>query len=474
MKRYKLFAALLFAALISVSFAACSDSNDDNSGGSEKTDPEEDEVAYNDLSYFQNAIIEVDSVGNFLERTCGEVLNVNEPHHLYVGVESFDEAKQKFLLWLAPDVTVTPAGNNLSAQLTDEEGHAQGTVYFTAASASGQVAEVTASAETQLQYFDKVTFLLNSAWPVNAAEKVYRVGDVIIHTPIIDNYEKHLLAEERTMKFICIRESGNGQNPLFVTLTKGLYSCGDLTDGGNGYYRHYDAIRKSQYCPHESKAREIHHILSGNWTYWQQTFQDQGIDLNSSDNYWTADMHYNWFRFFETINLRWGYIIGYKVGNEQHFLLKIDWMDDATIYTSLVGTNGSAGHPEEDYQKIFDGTASTKWCSNTEWKTDGKWFVEFKANTPLRAVGYKVTTGPHIEKYRGRNPNVWRLLGRNDEEDEWEEIDNVTNGDLPIVVGYTKTYSIANPRKYLYYRWEITETKNDKNVMEVSRFSLVV
>ena len=69
---------------------------------------------------------------------------------------------------------------------------------------------------------------------------------------------------------------------------------------------------------------------------------------------------------------------------------------------------------------------------------------------------------------------MWRLLGRNDEEDEWEEIDNVTNGDLPIVIGYTKTYSIANPRKYLYYRWEITETKNDKNVMEVSRFSLVV
>ena len=139
MKRYQIFAALLFGVLISVSFAACSD-NDDNNGGGEKPDPEENEVAYDDLSYFQNAIIEVDSLGNFLERTCGEVLNVNEPHHLYVGVESFDEAKQKFLLWLAPDVTVTPTGNNLTAQLTDEEGHAQGTVYFTAASASGQVA----------------------------------------------------------------------------------------------------------------------------------------------------------------------------------------------------------------------------------------------------------------------------------------------------------------------------------------------
>ena len=466
MKRYKLFAALLFAALISVSFAACSDSNDDNSGGGEKTDPEEDEVTYNDLSYFQNAIIEVDSLGNFLERTCGEVLNVNEPHHLYVGVESFDEAKQKFLLWLAPDVTITPAGNNLSAQLTDEEGHAQGTVYFTAASASGQVAEVTASAETQLLYFDKVTFLLNSAWPVNAAEKVYRVGDVIIHTP---TSMRLFLPEDKTMKFICIRESGNGVMPMFITITNGSYDVDSDYATGD-----FNRIRTSSYCPGEAKAANIAKILDSNWTYWKETIRSQGIPIENNTPYWIDKTKGAlMFTFYCAIEFPKGTLSSYY-GGSRRFLLKIDWMDDATIYTSLVGTNGSAGHPEEDYQKLFDGAASTKWCSNTEWKTDGKWFVEFKANTPLKAVGYKVTTGPHIEKYRGRNPNVWRLLGRNDEEDEWEEIDNVTNGDLPIVVGYTKTYSIANPRKYLYYRWEITETKNDKNVMEIANFSLVI
>ena len=472
MKRYKVFAALLFAALISVSFAACSDNDDDNSGGGEKPDPEETEVKYNDLSYFQNAIIEVDTLGNFLARTCGEVLNVNEPHHLYVGVESFDEAKQLFLSWLAPDVTVTPEGNSISAQLTDEEGHAQGTVYFKAASASGQVAEVTASAETQLLHFDKVTFLLNSAWPVNAAEKVYHVGDVITHTPIIDNMQKHLRAEDKTMKFICIRESGNGQNPLFVTVTKGSYTC-----GGIDRYDDYASIRYSQYTPHESRARDISGILSSNWTSWQQTFQDLGLELNGGigDNYWTGDMHFNWVRFYEAINLRRGFIIGYKVGESAlHFLLKIDWMDDATIYTSLVGTNGSAGVGGEDYQKLFDGAASTKWCSHLNWRTDGVWFVEFYANTPLKAVGYKLTTASDTEKYPHRNPKAWRLLGRNDEEDEWEVIDNVTDGDLPAVNGYTKSYPIPTPRKYLYYRWEISDTKNSPDVMQIACFSLVV
>ena len=469
MKRYKFFVALLFGVLMSVSFAACSD-NDDNKGDSDKPDPEETEVTYNDLSYFQNALIEVDSLGNFLGRTCGEVLNVDQPHHLYVGVESADEAKQRFLQWLAPDVTVTPTANGFSAQLSDEKGNAQGTVFFTAATANGQVAEVTASAETQLLYFDKVTFLLNTAWPVNAAAKVYHVGDVIANTPTVDNMQDKLRASDKTMKFICIRESGNGQNPMFVTVTKGAYYS-----GGVDYYDDYVTIRCSQYCPRESKAKEISKILSGNWTYWQQTFKEQGINLDGGDNYWINEMHWNWFRFYGAINLPSGVVYGYKVEEaERHFLLKIDWMDDATIYTSLVGTKGSAGHAGEDYQKLFDGTTSTKWCSYSGWKTDGVWFVEFYVNTPLKAVGYKLTTAGDTEKYPGRNPKAWRLLGRNDLEDDWEVIDNVTNGDLPAVNGYTKSYSIDTPRKYLYYRWEISDTKSDPSNMQVSCFSLVV
>ena len=469
MKRYKIFAALLFAAMISFSFAACSDS-DDNKGGNEKPDPEETEVTYNDLSYFQNAIIEVDTLGNFLARTCGEVLYENEPHHLYVGVESIDEAKQMFLQWLAPDVTIAPAGNSVSAQLTDEKGNAQGTVYFTAASASGEVAEVTASAETNLQYFDKVTFLLNTAWPVNAAAKVYHEGDVITHTPVINNIQDRLQPSDKTMKFICIRESGNGSKPMFVTITHGTYTC-----GGVDYYEDYSSICHSQYCPGESKAKAISKIISSDWTYWQKTFKEQGINLDGGANYWIDEMNWNWYRFYDAINLPSGITYGYEVGEAaKHFLLKIDWMDDSTILSSLVGTKGSAGHAGEDYQKLFDGTASTKWCSYSGWKTDGVWFVEFYANTPIKAVGYKLTTAGDTEKYPGRNPKAWRLLGRNDEEDEWEEIANVTNGDLPAVNGYTKSFSIDTPRKFQYYRWEISDTKSDKGTMQISCFSLAV
>ena len=466
MKRYKILAALLFAALISVSFAACSDNDDDNSGGGEKPDQEETEVTYNDLSYFQNAVIEVDTLGNFLSRSCGEVLNVNEPHHLYVGVESFDEAKQMFLSWLAPDVTVTPEGNSISAQLTDEEGHAQGTVYFKAASASGQVAEVTASAGTQLLYFDKVTFLLNSAWPVNASAKIYHLGDVITYAP--NSLLEYLNSEDKTLKWVCIRESGNGVTPMFVTITNREYIAADYS------HEPFSIIKSSSYCPAEAKAKGIANVLNASWSYWSDIFKTQGIPLEKDTYYWIDKTSgAMMFTFHHAIKFPKGELDSFY-GGTRRFLLKIDWQDDSSIYSNLVGTNGSAGVSGEDYQKLFDGATSSKWCSHLNWRTDGVWFVEFKANIPLKAVGYKLTTASDAEKYSYRNPKVWRLLGRNDEEDEWEVIDNVTDGDLPAVNGYTKSYSIPTPRKYLYYRWEISDTQNNKDVMQIACFSLVI
>jgi hypothetical protein len=58
-------------------------------------------------------------------------------------------------------------------------------------------------------------------------------------------------------------------------------------------------------------------------------------------------------------------------------------------------------------------------------------------------------------------------------EDEWVEIAKETNGGLPAINGYTKSYSIANPKKYMYYRWEISECNTNNDTMQISRFSFV-
>ena len=85
-------------------------------------------------------------------------------------MDNIEEAARIFAKWLSPDVKlpdITPSVRELTAQLTDKQGKAQGTIYFRAGT-EPIVAEVTASAGTQLKFIDRITFLLNSAWPQNS------------------------------------------------------------------------------------------------------------------------------------------------------------------------------------------------------------------------------------------------------------------------------------------------------------------
>ena len=130
---------------------------------------------YDDLDYFQNAIIAVDSAGTMLCRNYGEVLYANEPDHLYIGVKDLTEAETIFRRWIAPDVelsTTIPTTSGLTCPLTDANGKPQGTIYFTPGTERKIVAEVTASSDTPLKHFKKITFLLNAAWPLQTS--IYR------------------------------------------------------------------------------------------------------------------------------------------------------------------------------------------------------------------------------------------------------------------------------------------------------------
>ena len=454
-----------FALCLAIAFAACSSDDDNNNGGEEPTPTPTEEITYNDLAYFQNAIIEVDSLGNFMGRVCGKVLYENEPHHLYIGVESLDEAKQMFLSWLAPDVEMGTTATSIAAPLTDEEGKAQGTVYFTGGSQSGNIAEVTASADTQLLYFEQVTFLKNSAWPVNASAKIYHLGDVITYAP--SSLQEYLNSEDKTLKWICIRESGNGVTPMFATITNREYAASDYK------VNPFSRIKSSSYCPAEGKAKGIAKILGGDWSYWSQIFKAQGIPLEKDTYYWIDKTSgAMMFTFHHAIEFSKGELDSFY-GGSRRFLLKIDWLDDSSIYSNLTATAGSASHQNEGYERLFDGIISTKWCSAWQWREDGVWYVEFNGNIALKPVGYNLTTASDTEKYPGRNPKAWRLLGRNDEGDEWKEIAKETNGGLPAVNGYMKTYSIPNPKKYMYYRWEISECNSANETMQISCFSFV-
>ena len=176
MKTIKFMNALAALAIAATGFTACSSDDDDNNG---QNVPESQVVTdYDDLNYFQNAIVSIDSEGNFLSRNYGEALYDNDTTHLYIGVETLAQAEDIFREWVAPNGNVAKTGNELTYLLTDVQGRAEGTIFFKAASSAGIVAEVTPSSPTLLKHFSKVTFLTNSAWPYNdSSDEVYHLGD---------------------------------------------------------------------------------------------------------------------------------------------------------------------------------------------------------------------------------------------------------------------------------------------------------
>ena len=135
------------AALLLISFAVVIF----NSCNKDKTEtPERIEInTYDDLDYFQNSIVRIDSLHNFLYRAYGMPLDADDTSHLYIGVENLEEAKDIFMNWIAPDVVITENSDNLTCPLTDENGLSQGTVFFRPVGLNGHVAEVSVSDSLQ-------------------------------------------------------------------------------------------------------------------------------------------------------------------------------------------------------------------------------------------------------------------------------------------------------------------------------------
>lgn len=148
---------------IAATFSACSDNDDDYdvvNGPKQKIMT----TAFDDLDFFQRAIIDMDSLGTFRGREWGVVRDLNDTTHLYIGVETLAQAEEIFREWVAPDIEPTATATNLSCPLTSAEGNPQGMLYFTPSNEGNSVAEVTVSAGTKLKHFNRITFLSNKDW----------------------------------------------------------------------------------------------------------------------------------------------------------------------------------------------------------------------------------------------------------------------------------------------------------------------
>ena len=473
--------ALVFCGLmLSAGFTSCSDSDDlsSNNPGGGNEQPQEEAITYDDLSYFQNSIIEVDENDDIVAQYLGTALFEDDPQHLYIGVDTYEEAEAMFRQWIAPDVTLAAAAP-LTAQLTDTLGNAQGTVTFARGTESGAVAEVTASSGTQLKHFNKISFLLNSAWPHNAATPVHHVKDIILApVPVKYPYIKFLDEKDRILKWMCIQEERNGQKPIFIAVTNSSYLSTGVRVGTSDFF---EEVLASRCGPGLERAKAISAILRTRWDAFCATYDAEGSGKLSDDKFWIDNKHGGPFNnlYKDYMHYSSGTVYGFTKWTpwsddlELPFLFKMDWMSDAEISQMLTPTNGNVNHGEgETYHNLFDNDTATKWYS---WRNPDEpvFFVEFCSNYPITPKGYKLFTGNDTARNWPRNPTKWKLFGKYDETDQWTLLDERDTDKnpadaLPNADKAEKAFTIQNPDLCQYFRLEISASKGGD--IQLSKF----
>lgn len=312
---------ILLMTLVATSFESC------------KKDQEPPKTmefnTFDALKFFQNSIIRVDSLGNFMYRAYGKPLNANDTAHLFIGVDSLAQAERFFRQWLAPDVEIKDDNGNLTCPLTDENGNAQGTVYFRPTSSNGHIAEVSASDDTRLLYFRKITFMHNDNWPLAGPESKWHKFDIVRNLDI--SIKGHLTWSDEYLNWVCVRESGNGIPPVFCTVTKDEYY--NLDTYGDGLEDHdHSEIRNSKFCPALSTAYDIGNMLQPDWDLFTAVFQEATGTNNLNKALWVDETHVSWFeRFYSLLYYHSNYTWG-EVATSAPFLLKINWLSDDDFY----------------------------------------------------------------------------------------------------------------------------------------------
>ena len=312
---------ILLMTLVATSFQSCK----------KQEPPKTIEITtFDDLKYFQDCIIRVDSLGNFMYRSYGELLNANDTAHLFIGVDSLAQAERFFREWIAPDVEIKEDHGNLICPLTDEDGNPQGTVYFRPTSSNGYIAEVSASDDTHLLYFRKITFMHNSVWPLAAPESKWHKFDIVHNLDI--SIKEHLHDADKSLNWVCVRESGNGVPPMFCTVLNDDYRLigigTDLEDTD-----HY-SIRVSKFCPALGTAKNIGNMLQPDWDLFRAVFQEATGNDNLGNALWVNEVHCP-FPYLRVYYSLFFYSSNYTYGETQtaaQFLLRIEWVADEDIY----------------------------------------------------------------------------------------------------------------------------------------------
>jgi len=141
------------------------------------------------------------------------------------------------------------------------------------------------------------------------------------------------------------------------------------------------------------------------------------------------------------------------------------------IARSVIGSAVTAKHSSSNASRkenaycAFDGSTSTKWCTETIPA-----YVDWKMSESVKLSHYVLYTANDTANNSGRNPVKWILKGSNDGVN-WTTLDAVSNGSLPASNYEGTAFTIKNPGSYQYYSMQFFELGSG-SIMQLSEISL--
>ncbi len=254
---------LQMAVVACAMFASCS--SDDNNA--EDTKESGNVTSYDQVKYLQNNIVEIDSMGSFVQRVNGYKLNSADSTELSVGVEDIAEATELFKSWLSPDTEVktSSSSTDYDAPLKDGSNNVKETAHFKSVTGDGPtIAEMTFDSNKVMKHFNKVKFIKSEAWPENGGYSKHSLGDLVEFNTYDDGIQK----------WVCIREAKQGQSGLLMYISSyhGWW--------GTSYIYNFANV---------GLAKEASKILRRDWTSWVGYFKKTNRELKSGEYYWIDD-----------------------------------------------------------------------------------------------------------------------------------------------------------------------------------------
>ncbi len=266
MKRLKFYALLMPLTLGVASLASCSSDSDNNSG---QGHPESGDVtSYDQVRYLQNNIVEIDSLGNMVQRVSGIPLDNSDTTVLSIKVADVEAAKKMFVSWLSPDTKtelISPSTVDVKAALADGDGKVKDTVYFKAVTSGKEVAEMTFAKSDVFKHFSKIQFVTGWPSPFKEGRTPYHVGE----------FENYPTFEEGTKKWVCVREAKDGVSGMLMYIS--------------GFTGHRYGVAKLKSFASPSLARAASEELRQDWDRFVGYFKAADQDLVSGEYFWIND-----------------------------------------------------------------------------------------------------------------------------------------------------------------------------------------